>query len=112
MARCEVCDRTILAGGYKHGDRRYCSLPCYTAFDGDFCEACLSEISSEDVRSGFTVNGIGTRMRASGERCPRCHSIQAARWFVFVEIPILRLAGRYRVRWLTHTTYFGRKLRD
>lgn len=108
--RCAVCSGRIVFGGYKDGDIRYCSAVCYTAGPiPGFCQNCTTATTDESPGNTSTYNSIGTSLRPSGPRCPNCHSVPAKKWFVILLIPIIPLKS-YRVRWINHLQYVGRRL--
>jgi tetratricopeptide (TPR) repeat protein len=111
LDRCAECGRRIVFGGYTEGLARYCSTACYTGgpFQG-FCEECTSSTTEDGPGNTHLHNGIGTSLRPRGERCPKCHSVLTRKWVVILLIPVIPLK-EYRVRWINHTQYVGRRLR-
>jgi hypothetical protein len=111
MSRCANCN-TMMMGGYRAGDDRYCSLPCYTASpQGNFCEDCMDATTADSPGSTFMVNTVGTRMCFSRDRCPKCHSIVQRKAIVALYIPLIPLA-KYRVIYVRGGRYVGRRLRS
>jgi len=109
MARCEVCD-SLMGGGYRDEERRYCSLPCYTASEHPgFCEKCESETTDEAPGGTFTLNMFGTGMFGARDRCRDCGSI-IQRKCIQLLFPVFTLA-RYRVRYTDPKRFVGRKLK-
>ena len=109
MARCEVCN-SLMGGGYRDEGRRYCSLPCYTASERPgFCEKCESETTAEAPGGTFTFNMFGTGMFGASDRCRDCGSVIQKRCIQLI-IPVFTL-GKYRVRYIDHKQFVGRKLK-
>jgi Zn-dependent protease with chaperone function len=111
LDRCAECGGRILAGGYRDHEARYCSIACFTAgpFDG-FCQECTSTTTDDGPGSTSTYNSIGTSLRSSKTRCPKCHSVVTRKWFVVLFLPVIPLRT-YRVRWLNYAQYVGRRLK-
>src|SRR6185436_3254734 len=107
MARCAVCN-SIMFGGYSHGEERFCSLVCYTYSPiRDFCLKCVEETTDESP--GNTTNP-GMRLVDAKDRCPDCHAIVQRKLLfglVFWWTPT-----RYRVLYVGHKTYVGRRIKD
>lgn len=109
MARCNSCDKLML-GGYKEGEQRFCSLPCYTRSDlRGFCADCVSQTDARSPGGTFTFNTFGTRMFFSRDRCPKCHSIVQTKAVCAFFAPVIPIA-KYRVIYTGPSTYVGRRL--
>ena len=108
MTRCAVCQRAM-AGGYRAGADRFCSLPCYTHSPTGFCKACLASTSNDAPGGTFTFNSIGTKLFFANDRCPECHSIVQRKAICALFIPLIPL-GTYRVIYVGPSRYVGRKV--
>ena len=109
MARCAICN-SLMAGGYRDGDLRYCSLYCLTQSPvTGFCEQCVSETTDRSPGSTYTLNYFGTGMFGAGSRCRTCHSVVQGKWIQLI-LPVVRL-GKYRVRYTGPKAYIGRRLK-
>lgn len=61
MAKCANCGRTIVVGGIKDGDRKFCGRPCYD-------NAHLSAASLQ-LPDGFVLEKV---QELHGGPCPKC----------------------------------------
>lgn len=107
--KCENCDQRVVVGR-KDEYGTFCSAECQDNFvHPGFCDACLQ--ATTDVSSGgtFTLNGIGTRLYGSGDRCPVCRSTIQRLFFCVVFIPIIPIA-KYRVKYIAPSRFLSRKL--
>lgn len=107
--KCDNCGgRSVRAIRDDRGS--FCSQACrsWAAFPR-FCERCIS--ASSDVSSGgtATINGIGTKLYGSGDRCPTCNSVIKRLFFCLVYIPLIPL-GKFRVKHVTPSRFFSRKI--
>jgi hypothetical protein len=110
MARCVTCN-TIIVGGYRSGEDRYCSLPCFTASPlGNFCPECVDATTPDSPGGTFTFNTVGTRLFFADDRCPKCHSIVQRKAVCAFFLPVIPLS-RYRVIYVSGGRYLGRRLR-
>lgn len=110
MVRCAECGARIIAGGYREGEDRFCSIACFTAgpFD-EFCDECTSTTTDDGPHVTMTRANPIHMLRFSKTRCPNCHSVVTRKWIVVI-LPIIPLKI-YRVRWLDGVQYIARKLR-
>lgn len=106
---CVNCNGMVLTGITT--DRGvFCSSECrdFAAHPG-FCPACTA-ISTEKSSGGmFVVNGIGTRLYGSKDRCSVCGAVTQTHWITFLYLPVIPL-GRYRVKKVTPAKFLSRKL--
>jgi hypothetical protein len=87
-----------------------CSAECrdFTAHPG-FCAQCTA-ISTEKSSGGtWVVNGIGTRLYGSKDRCPTCGAVSQTHWITFLYLPVIPL-GKYRVKKVSPSSFLSRKL--
>jgi hypothetical protein len=99
-----------MAGGYRDGEKRYCSLQCYTASPlGTFCPACLACTSAQSPGGTFTFNSIGTTLWSAKDRCPTCHSVVQTKNFGVLFLPLIPL-GKFRMIYVGPKRFLGRKV--
>ncbi len=93
--RCAVCNRLILLGARRAGDRLFCSKGCGDlAGSSGFCAQC--QASTLDESAGATsVNLVGTSFFGSWNRCATCGSVESLKLWIAV-VPLLPIA-RYRL---------------
>jgi len=106
---CVNCNGMVIKG-IETERGVFCSAECRdNAAHPGFCAQCTS-ISTEKSSGGtFVVNGIGTRLYGSGDRCPTCGAVTQTHWITFVYLPVIPL-GKYRVKKVTPSRFLSRKL--
>jgi hypothetical protein len=74
-----------------------------------FCDNCVR--ASTDVPGGgtFTLNGIGTRLYGSGDRCPICQSVVQRLFFCVLFIPLIPIR-KYRVKYIAPARFLSRRI--
>ena len=97
---CSACGTSLFVGGYRDGDRTFCSPVCYGfSPKGTFCRECSAETTDEPAgKIGSSNYLIGTSLLGAKHRCPQCRSIVQRKW-LHVLVPIPR--QRYRVIYLS-----------
>ena len=107
--KCVNCNGMVLKG-IETERGVFCSAECrdFSAHPG-FCASCMAMTTEKPSGGTFVVNGIGTRLYGSADRCPACGAVTQTHWITFVYLPVIPL-GRYRVKKVTPTTYLSRKM--
>ncbi|HWO28511.1 MAG TPA: hypothetical protein VNO32_06895, partial [Candidatus Acidoferrum sp.] len=112
FGKCANC-ATLIVGGPKEGDLRFCSEECHHFYlHPKFCDVCLAETTEGNIGGTFTLNALfGTRLMGFGVHCPTCYSVVKRAWLWFV-IPLVPVSARYRVLYQTPRRYGSRKLNE
>ena len=115
MARCAYCEQLILVGGTASGERRFCNARCESRFlalqqQPGFCAGCIASTLDESAGGTFVLNGFGTRMYGSAERCTQCASVRQTKFVTALFVPVFPL-GSYRVKYIGPRRYLSRKER-
>ncbi len=111
FGKCGNCG-TVIIGGAKEGEIKFCSKECRQFYlHPKFCDACVAQTGSDQMGGTFTVNLIlGTRLMGSSNRCPTCYSVVKRKW-LWIGVPLFPVSAKYRVLYQTPKRYFSRKLK-
>ena len=107
--KCANCNGMVLKG-IETERGLFCSAECrdYAAYPG-YCPACVAITTDKSSGGVFVVNGIGTRLYGSNDRCTICGAVTQTHWITFVYLPVIPL-GRYRVKKVSPSRFLSRKL--
>jgi hypothetical protein len=107
--KCGNCNARVIKGRTdEYGT--FCSRECHDNFvHPGFCATCVHGTTPVSSGGTFTLNGIGTRLYGSGDRCPICHSVVQRLFFCVLFIPLIPL-GKYRVKYTAPNQFLSRKL--
>lgn len=107
--KCGNCGSRVVKGRTdEYGT--FCSRECHDNFvHARFCDTCVR--ASTDVPDGgtFTLNGIGTRLYGSGDRCPICQSVVQRLFFCVLFIPLIPIR-KYRVKYIAPARFLSRRI--
>lgn len=106
---CVNCNTKVLKG-IETERGVFCSGECRdnVAHPG-FCAACTAMSTDKTSGGTFTLNGIGTKLYGSKDRCSTCGAMTQTHWITLVYLPVIPL-GKYRVKKVTPGRYLSRKL--
>ena len=82
---------------------------CADAAHPGFCAQCTAISTDKSSGGTYTINGIGTKLYGSQDRCPTCHAVTQTHWITLVYLPVIPL-GKYRVKQVTPGRFLSRKL--
>ena len=110
MKKCASCG-SLIVFGMKAGENHYCDEQCleHHKYPG-FCKECISETTDESTGgTAVATFGVGTALFGRAAKCPICHSVIKRKWFLVLFVPVVPL-HRFRIKPVTSTTHFARRL--
>lgn len=107
--KCVNCNGMVLRG-IETERGIFCSGECRdNAVHPGFCAACVAMSSEKSSGGTYAINGIGTRLHGSKDRCSACYAVTQTHWITFLYLPVIPL-GRYRVKKVTPVNFISRKM--